>query len=123
VLDTGASSIFEREQMKENGAVLVSFLLDKHIKGIKHFNYDVVGVVELTEENKNIVNAINAECNKQIGALVTTAFQHTPMDLKNLKIMIRKIIDKQYERKFNKRPLILTTIIFNKDYNINQESN
>jgi ribonuclease J len=114
-LDTGASSIFEREQMKENGAVLVSFLVDKSTKTIKHSNYDAVGVTELTEENRKIITTINEECNKQISELFVTTFKQQPVDLKNLKTLVRKIIDKQYERKFNKKPLVLTTIIFNKD--------
>ncbi|MDR3329826.1 MAG: ribonuclease J [Mycoplasmataceae bacterium] len=117
VLDVGASSMFERDQMKDNGVVLVSLLYSKEDKIIKRFNYDSVGVTNITEENKPIINIIVEECNKQISSLLSTAITQNALDMKEIKISIRKIVDKQFEKKFNKKPLVLTTIIFNKNHN------
>jgi ribonuclease J len=119
VLDVGASSMFEREQMKENGVILLSLLISKPKKVIEKFNYDVVGVTNLSEENKNIIMNINDECNKLINNLIDEAISKNQLDIKTLKGLIRKIVDKQYEKKFNKKPLVLTTIVFNKDRNQN----
>jgi ribonuclease J len=114
VLDVGASSMFEREQMKENGVVLLSFLYSKEEKIIKKFNYDTVGVINITDENRPIINAIIEECNKLISNLMSVAIEKNALDMKEIKISIRKIVDKQFEKKFNKKPLVLTTIIFSK---------
>jgi ribonuclease J len=117
VLDVGASSMFERDQMKDNGVVLLSILFNKEEKVIKKFNYDAVGVINITEENKPLLNVIIEECNKQISSLMATSIEKNALDMKEIKIAIRKIVDKQFEKKFNKKPLVLTTIIFNKNQN------
>jgi ribonuclease J len=114
VLDVGASSMFERDQMKDNGVVLLSLLYSKEEKVIKKYNYDAVGVINITDENRPIVNAIVDECNKLIANLLQTAIEKKSLDMKEIKISIRKIVDKQFEKKFNKKPLVLTTIIFTK---------
>jgi ribonuclease J len=114
VLDVGASSMFEREQMKDNGVVLLSLLYSKEEKVIKKYNYDTVGVINVTDENRPILNVIIEECNKQISNLLTVAVEKNAIDMKEIKISIRKLVDKQFEKKFNKKPLVLTTIIFAK---------
>lgn len=114
-LDVGATSLFEREQMKESGVVLVNLLLNKKTKSIELSNFDVIGVVNLTEENKRIVNAINEEAIKQINVLITNMIDKNELDLKNLKQLIRKIFAKHYNHKFDKSPLILMTIIVRKE--------
>ncbi|MDR2369810.1 MAG: ribonuclease J [Mycoplasmataceae bacterium] len=114
VLDVGASSMFEREQMKDNGAVLLSLLYSKEEKIIKKFNYDTVGVINVTDDNRPILNAIIDECNNLIANLLKVAVEKNAIDMKEIKIAIRKLVDKQFEKKFNKKPLVLTTIIFTK---------
>jgi ribonuclease J len=114
VLDVGASSMFERDQMKDNGVVLLSLMYSKEEKVIKKFNYDAVGVINITDENRPILNAITDECNKLISNLLTVAVEKNAIDMKEIKTSIRKIVDKQFEKKFNKKPLVLTTIIFSK---------
>ncbi|MDR0986050.1 MAG: ribonuclease J [Mycoplasmataceae bacterium] len=116
VLDVGANSMFERDQMKENGAVLLSILFDKQSQTIKRFNYDLVGITNLSESNKVIINQINTECNKQITSLIVEEMKKSKLDIKEIKNVIRKVVDKQYEKKFNKRPLVITTIMFTKNY-------
>jgi ribonuclease J len=114
-LDVGATSLFEREQMKESGVVLVNLLVNKKTKLIERSNFDVIGVVNLSEENKRIVNTINEEATKQINILIAESIDKNEFDLKNLKQLIRKIFAKQYSHKFNKSPLILMTIILRKE--------
>jgi ribonuclease J len=117
VLDVGASSMFERDQMKDGGVVLLSILYSKEEKIIKKFNYDAVGVINITDDNRSIVNVIIEECNKTISSLLATAAEKNAFDMKEIKTNIRKIVDKQFEKKFNKKPLVLTTIIFVKGSN------
>lgn len=114
-LDVGATSLFEREQMKESGVVLVNLFVNKKTKSIERSNFDVIGVVNLSEENKKIVDAINAEATKQINLLISEAIDKNELDLKNLKQLIRKIFTKHYVHKFDKSPLILMTIILRKE--------
>lgn len=114
-LDVGATSLFEREQMKESGVVLVNLLVNKKTKSIERSNFDVIGVANLSEENKKIINIINEEATKQINVLIAEAIDKNELDLKELKHLIRKIFAKHYSHKFNKSPLILMTIILRKE--------
>jgi len=109
VLDVGASSLFERDQMGESGTVLVNLIADKKKKVITLSNFDVIGVISMSNENRVIINNINDEVVSQINKLL--AENTGPLDIKNLKILIRKMVDKQYDKKFNKKPLVLTTLI------------
>jgi ribonuclease J len=122
-VDNAPISMFEREQMKENGVVLVSLLVDLEKKQILKYNYDMIGVTSLTEENKKIITPLNEEFNKQISNLIQVQLTNNKrINTKDLKNEIKKLIDKQYNKKFSKKPLILSTIIFsNKE--VENESN
>jgi ribonuclease J len=114
-LDVGATSLFEREQMKESGVVLVSLFINRRTKSIERSNFDTIGVVNLSEENKKIINEINDFSIKQINTLIADQINKNEFDLKNLKQLIRKIFAKQYSHKFDKSPLILITVILKRD--------
>ncbi|MDR1991835.1 MAG: ribonuclease J [Mycoplasmataceae bacterium] len=116
VLDVGASSMFERDQMKDNGVVLLNFLYSKEEKIIKKFNYDTVGVTNINDTNRSIINGIIEECNKTINTIMSSAIEKNALDIKEIKMAIRKFVDKHFEKKFNKKPLVLTTIIFAKNH-------
>lgn len=112
VLDVAASSLFERDQMAENGVVLASILINKKIKKIINSNYDIVGVTNLTEQNKLIVNKINESVNTVVQTMLNDekATGTVNWDAQNL---IKKQIIKFYEKNFGKRPLVLLTILYN----------
>jgi ribonuclease J len=114
-LDLGATSLFEREQMKEAGVVLVNLFIDKKTKQIERSNFDPIGVINLSEENKKIVSVINEEATKQINTLISEAIDKNELDIKNLKLLIKKLFTKHYDHKFNKKPLVITTIIIRKE--------
>jgi ribonuclease J len=114
-LDVGATSLFEREQMKESGVVLVNLLINRRTKSIEYSNFDVIGVVNLSEDNKKIINLINEEATKQINVLIADSINKNEFDLKVFKQLVRKIFAKQYSHKFDKTPLVLMTIILRKE--------
>lgn len=110
--DVGASGLFECEQMADSGCILASLVIDKATKTIKHFNYNIVGVVnQADEKNQPIIEEINNTLNNVMLDLLK------PLDPKaNLsrdqQDYFKKQIIKQYEKKFGKRPLVLLTLIY-----------
>ena len=113
VLDVAANSLFERDQMAENGCVLVSLLIDKRAKKITHSNFNLVGVVNVNDEkNKPIIDEINGFLIDYINNLLTHMKENENISKENQNTFKKQII-KQYEKKFGKRPLILLTILYN----------
>lgn len=110
--DVGASGLFECEQMADSGCVLASLLIDKQNKKIDHFNYNIVGVLNQTDEkNQAIVNEINTYLNNTMLELLNTLKPNTNLS-RDQQDYFKKQIVKQYEKKFGKRPLVLLTIIY-----------
>ncbi|MDE7433957.1 MAG: hypothetical protein K2M43_02400, partial [Mycoplasmoidaceae bacterium] len=60
-LDGESSSLFEREQMKESGTILVNLLIDNKTKQILKSNFDAVGVLNFTDQIKETVAEFNKE--------------------------------------------------------------
>ncbi len=115
--DVGASGLFECEQMADSGCVLASLMVDKNNKTVKHFNYNIVGVInQADEKNQAIVNEINAHLNS---VMVEELKKLKPgMNLtRDQQDYFKKQIVKQYEKKFGKRPLVLLTIIYTDNVN------
>jgi ribonuclease J len=115
MIDYNSSPVFERSQMKENGIVLVNLYIDKNTKTIKDSNYDVVGVVNLKNENKKIIDEISSSSNEQTNLLLSEAANDKQIDLKNMKNNLKKFILKKFKKAFEKEPLVLITIILSKD--------
>lgn len=111
-LDNEASSIFERDQMKETGVVLVNLLIDNFTKQIIKYNFDPVGVVNFTDINKDILNKLYEELNTNFNTYLKGQVEAKTFDVKEFKLYVRKVVSKHFEKKFDKRPLVITTIIF-----------
>ncbi len=110
--DVGASGLFESEQMADSGCVLASLLIDKAEKKINHFNYNIVGVLNQTDQkNQAIVDEINTTLNNTMLELLKTLAPNANLS-RDQQDYFKKQIVKQYEKKFGKRPLVLLTIIY-----------
>ena len=119
--ESGASGLFECEQMADSGCVLASLLIDKKTKEIKHYNYNIVGVINQSDEkNQAIVNEINTILNTQILDVLKAIKPNTGLT-RDDQDHFKKQIVKQYEKKFGKRPLVLLTIIYTDQINKTKE--
>ncbi len=116
-VDSGSASIFEREQMASNGVLLIDLLIDNQKKIVTHHNFSSIGVINMTDENMKIINEINEECLKQINEnLEKQVLDKTKLlNTKEFKYFIKKIFTKYYDKKFEKKPLVVTTLVFRKD--------
>ena len=116
-VDSGSASIFEREQMASNGVLLIDLLIDNQKKIVTHHNFSSIGVINMTDENVKIINEINEECLKQINEnLEKQVLDKTKLlNTKEFKYFIKKIFTKYYDKKFEKKPLVVTTLVFRKD--------
>jgi ribonuclease J len=113
-IDDNNNAIIERKQMQENGVVVVAYIIDTKQKKIIKDKYDIVGVISLTKDNGNIITNINAEIKNEINKILEEMLMNKDkIDVKEFKIISRKIITKQYEKKFSKKPLIMMTLLFN----------
>ncbi|MDR2829162.1 MAG: ribonuclease J [Mycoplasmataceae bacterium] len=112
-IDENDSSILERTQMKDNGALIISYVINTTQKKMIKAKYDNVGVIGQTPQNTNIINTINNEVNADVNkVLIDLLSNKDRIDTKEFKLIVRKLIVKQYEKKFDKKPLVMMSLIF-----------
>ena len=113
-VDPGSTTIFERKQMTSDGAIIVNLFIDKNNKKILLSNFEPIGVVNLTNENQEIIKQINTNCieliNEYLEKNITDVSK--PINTKDFKYYIKKIFTKNYEKKFEKKPLIISALVF-----------
>lgn len=110
-LDVGSSILYERQQMGESGIILLTLLLDKtnqrFLNKVVVNDFGVVTKDKNTNEDFNeVVNTFKDQINKYI---VYDAKKK--VDTKETKVFFKKVFTKLFEKKFNKRPLVLPSII------------
>ena len=103
--------------MASDGVLLVDLLIDKQNKIVTHHNFSSVGVVNINEENTPIINGINETCLKLINENLQKEITDPakPLNTKEFKYFIKKIFTKYYDKKFEKKPLVVTTLVFRKE--------
>lgn len=108
ILDVGSTSLFERDQMGENGAIIVSLAINFKKRTLLRYNIDLVGVLNF----ENNMDAIE-ECNAKIIESIEETLKKADNNFlsKEFKNYIKKITNKVYEKKFNKKSLVISTII------------
>ena len=112
--DFNSSDLFECEQMATNGCVLVSLLLDKDKKQVLKYNYNSVGVTNVTnEKNKELLMEINKTLNEIIVELLKQLNDNHNGLSREQQEYFKKQVIKQFDKKFGKKPLVLLTIIYN----------
>ncbi len=115
-VDTGSPSIFEREIMAKDGVVVANIVIDKKNKKISRFNFEPIGVINLSNENKLILEKMNKEILGSLGQYLVNNVRDSNelLDTKEFKYFTKKIFNKYYLKNFEKQPLIALTLIFQK---------
>ena len=106
-LDVGANILFERSQMGENGVINLIVIFDKQFQ--KLFNYvefDYCGVVNNDAQIKEIEETFK----KRMGECLVYD-ERKRLILKDTKANLKRLLTKLFEKKFNKRPLVLPTVV------------
>ena len=106
-LDVGANILFERSQMGENGVINLIVIFDKQFQ--KLFNYvefDYCGVVNNYAQIKEIEETFK----KRMGECLVYD-ERKRLILKDTKANLKRLLTKLFEKKFNKRPLVLPTVV------------
>jgi ribonuclease J len=111
--DVGVNGLIECEQMSDSGCVLASLLIDKKAKQIKCSNYNIVGIINTNDpKNQSIINEINSTLNTAMLDLLNQRNSDANLTREE-QDYFKKQIAKQYDKKFDKRPLVLLSIIYN----------
>ena len=103
--------------MASDGVLLIDLLIDKQNKTITHHNFSSIGVININDENIPIINEINETCLKLINENLQKEITDPskPLNTKEFKYFIKKIFTKYYDKKFEKKPLVVTTLVFKKE--------
>ncbi|RCJ00555.1 ribonuclease J [Ureaplasma urealyticum] len=110
-LDVGANILFERAQMGENGVINLIVIFDKQFQ--KLFNYvefDYCGVVNDDSQVRAQVKEIEETFKKRMGECLVYD-DRKRLVLKDTKASLKRLLTKLFEKKFNKRPLVLPTVV------------
>ena len=114
--DIGSNIIFERNQMSENGAVIIVMYFDtKNGKFYKNVCHKSVGVTENKVRNQEIEEKVNAFLTKKMAELESfykeNGKQQFSLEIKKTKTVLRNMISKIYAKVCEKKPVILPSII------------
>jgi ribonuclease J len=111
--DNSTSSILERNQMKENGIVIVNFSIDPNKLEIRDYKYNIIGVSG-EENNHSKIKDLEDEINGKVNVIFKEELSKEPFNIKEIKNKIKRIILKKIGNIFDKEPIVLTTILYNK---------
>ncbi|MDR2654149.1 MAG: ribonuclease J [Mycoplasmataceae bacterium] len=109
--EKNSNSIFERKVMRDSGVVFASFLIDKNTFKIYNSKYECVGVFDSNGQNIDKSTTINNKITADFGEILKVAVANK-VTMKELRDSIKKKITREYEKAFNKRPLVIITICF-----------
>ena len=106
------SILFERQKLSDSGVVFLTLFIDKESqKFINKINYQTYGIITKIECNDKMINEIMDNFKLQILNYVILDEKTGKINHKETKVMFKKIISKMFEKKFDKRPIVLTSII------------
>ena len=116
-VDTGNVSLLEREDMANAGVCLVDLLIDKYKKQVVRHNFESIGVVNIANpDNQAAIKEINEYCTKMLNEYLEKNITDPdkPLNTMDLKYYCSKLFGRQYEKHFDKRPLVITSLVFYK---------
>ncbi|WP_031489150.1 ribonuclease J [Ureaplasma canigenitalium] len=109
-LDVGESIIYERNQMGSNGVIAMSLVFDKaHQKLFNYVKLEYFGVVNHKDLSSSKVEEIEATFKKRMGECLV--YENKKLNIKETKFNLKRLLSKLFEKKFNRRPLVLPTFI------------
>lgn len=110
-LDVGSGVIYERLQMSENGVVSISFIFDKQCqKLLNSVQFKYYGVVNNGPFSLSKVEEIEATFKERMGECLFYD-KNKKLDIKETKAALKRLLARLFEKKFNKRPLVLSNFI------------
>lgn len=110
--DTSSSILFERQKLSDAGIATVCLYIDKKTQQfIDQIEYETYGIITKTVENEAIVTKIIEDFKSQITNLTIKDSNSKKINLKDTKNIFKKDLMKSFEKKFNKRPIVLMCII------------
>lgn len=117
IQDVGASILFEREQMADNGVITIALFYD-HKKSIflKDIKYNVLGISDEVKKMEEVEKKILDFINDAIASLTKNKQQQhnkriNANEMREFKINLKKGITKLFEKSVNKKPIVLPTVI------------
>ncbi|WP_052663969.1 ribonuclease J [Mycoplasmoides alvi] len=117
VQDIDTSILFEREQMAENGvAIILVFYNHKEHKFHSEIKCELYGVSDEESKLNVIKNKIYEQSNNLFNDLLALKANQKEKDIsvsemRELKVSLKKIITKIFEKTIDKQPIVLPTII------------
>ncbi|WEK82828.1 MAG: ribonuclease J [Mycoplasma sp.] len=120
-VDSGSVSIIEREQMANNGVVIINLLVDRKEKTILNKNIETIGVTNNNGETGKVLDEIYEHNLNIIGEYLKENLNEKSFDIVELRYFIQKIFTRQFDKKFRKQPLVLSTVVFKKTAKTNNE--
>ncbi|WP_027119425.1 ribonuclease J [[Mycoplasma] testudinis] len=117
IQDVGASILFEREQMAENGVITIALFYNaKTGKFLKEFKSNILGIsddskkmAEVEEKMEHYIRLSIADLEKIKSK--SENFKIGMSEMREFKINMKKGITKLFEKSVDKKPIILPTII------------
>ncbi|MCV3734166.1 ribonuclease J [Ureaplasma miroungigenitalium] len=110
-LDVGEGILYERRQMGENGIIILTMAFDKkHQRLIDFIDFKYFGVVNKNKSTNEVVKEIEDNFKTSLAECIVYDKQKR-LNMKETKNNARRLLAKLFEKKFNKRPLVLPTII------------
>lgn len=110
-LDVGSGVIYERLQMSENGVVSISFVFDKQCqKLLNSVEFKYYGVVNKGPFSLSKVQEIETTFKERMGECLSYD-KNKRLDIKETKAALKRLLGRLFEKKFNKRPLVLSNFI------------
>ncbi len=110
-LDVGASILYERNQMAESGIVTLTVLYNPKERKFYNFKINKIGVINDNEQNPKLTSNIIERLENELADLAVYDSKKNRLDIRETKIIVKKMIAKYFEKSTGKRPLVLPTIV------------
>lgn len=111
-IDVGTAVISERKQLAEAGIVFITVAIDINSACfLNFFDIDSYGAITEDENSKNLLEEVITQFKENISDCIVLENNKKKVDTKETKVLLKKLFTKMYEKKFNKRPIVLPTII------------
>ncbi len=115
--DITSSVLYERNQMAENGTFLISFIVNANNEIISDLDMHDYGLINHNDDKAmQVLNKIKNDIRNNIYNFFVYKNAKT-IDFKETKTLIKKGITKLFDKSLNKRPIVLPTIVEEKDEN------
>lgn len=110
--DTSASILFERQKLSESGVATVTLFMDKQSQQfIDKVMFETYGIVSKTADNQKLIQKIIDDFKPQLANLVVFDPKTNRINHKETKAIFKKLLMKLFEKKFEKRPVVLVCVV------------